>query len=231
MAVADVKRELKETVMEQLTWDDRVLSTDIDVTVEEGKVTLHGHVPTYFSRLAAEEDVRSVIGVTAVENKLIVQHPEEFTVPEDGAIKKAIEDMLELDNRIDAQEIIIEVNSGAVTLKGVVDAFWRKALIEDYVNRAKGVIDVINNLRIVPAFEIEDEKIREDVRNALNRNAVTSNIDVDIIVHAGEVTLNGTVQSHVERHTARDLAYCTSGVRHVKNNLKLSYSTPRPDTY
>lgn len=100
MAVTDVEREVRETVLEQLNWDDRVLSTDIKVDFEDGKVTLHGHIPTYFSRMAAEENARSVIGVTAVDNKLIVRHPEKFDLPEDSAIKEAIKNMVQLDPRI-----------------------------------------------------------------------------------------------------------------------------------
>lgn len=230
MAVTDVEREVRETVLEQLNWDDRVLSTDIKVDFNNGKVTLHGHVPTYFSRMAAEENARSVIGVTAVENKLIVRHPEKFDIPEDSAIKKAIENMVQLDPRINVEDIIVEVNGGTVTLNGTVDAFWKKAVIEDYVNRARGVIDVLNKIRVVPEAEIEDEKIKENVKNALRRNSITNNLIVDIQVSQREVTLTGAVLSHIERQTAGDIADHTAGVTHVNNNLKLSYNT-RPDMY
>ena len=220
MAVTEVERELRESVLEQLIWDNRVLSRDIQVDVHESKVTLHGHVPTSYSRLAAEEVALSVIGVTSVNNQLIVRHPEKSDIPKDSAIKRSIENMFEGDQRIDAEQIIVEVNAGTVILNGTVDAFWKKEVAEEYAHRVKGVVDVKNKLRIIPLTEIEDEKIRQDVKNALRRNKVTSDLIIEVTVHEGEVTLSGQVYDTLQRHTARDLSYFTSGVINVINKLK-----------
>lgn len=221
MAITDVKREVRESILEQLKWDERVLSDNVEVDVDEGVVTLTGKVPNYFSRLAAEEDALSIIGVTHVENHLTVAHADEQNIPGDTEIKKAIDNMLELDNRLDDEELIVEVNSGEVTLRGIVNSFWKKALAEEYANRAKGIVHVTNRIKIVPAVEFEDEKIYQEIRKALQRNTLTHESAIDIHVAEGEVTLTGTVRSPHERKKAVDLASHTSGVLSVNDNLRI----------
>ena len=219
MAIADVEREVKESVKEQLSWDERVLSDNIDLEVDEGVVKITGQVPNYLSRLAAEEDALSVIGVNRVENHLKVVHPDTEAIPGDAEIKKAIDSMLELDSRLDDEELIVEVNSGEVVLRGMVNTFWKKALAEEYADRTKGVVNVVNDIKIVPAVEFDDEKVYEAIVKALRRNAITHDRSIDVHVAKGEVTLTGTVQSPLERKTAIQLASLTTGVTRVHANL------------
>lgn len=226
MAVADVERDLRDTIKDQLAWDDRVKITDVEVEVDDGKVILRGKVPTYFSRVAAEEDAWSVIGVTDVQNELKVTHKEEFNLPKDAEIEEALDNMIRLDLRIDS-EIIVEVNSGVVTLNGTVNAFWKKNVVEQYVHRIVGVVDVINKIRIVPRANLGDNAIRKDIERALRRNSVTKDSNITVQVEAGQVTLSGVALSNIERNTAEDLANFTSGVTHVQNEMKLSYNNPR----
>lgn len=219
MAIADVEREVKESVEEQLSWDERVLSDRIQVEVDEGVVKISGQVPNYLSRLAAEEDALSVIGVNRVENHLKVLHPDTESIPGDAEIKKAIDNMLELDSRLDDEDLLVEVNSGEVVLRGLVNTFWKKALAEEYTDRTKGVVNVVNQIKIVPAAEFDDEKIHEAIIKALRRNAITHDRRIDVRVAKGEVTLTGNVMSPQERKAAIQLASLTSGVTQVHDNL------------
>ncbi|MNT70434.1 BON domain protein [compost metagenome] len=56
--------------------------------------------------------------------------------------------MLTRDRSIDADDIDIEVKDGEVTLMGSVPDRRMKHLAEDCVERALGVKDVINNIRV-----------------------------------------------------------------------------------
>ena len=219
MAIADVEREVKESVEEQLSWDERVLSDRIQVEVNEGVVKISGQVPNYLSRLAAEEDALSVIGVNRVENQLKVLHPDTDSIPGDAEIKKAIDNMLELDSRLDDEELVVEVTSGEVLLHGMVNTFWKKALAEEYTDRTKGVVNVVNQIKIIPSTEFDDEKIHEAIIKALQRNAITHDRSITVRVAKGEVTLAGRVMSPLERKTAIQLASLTSGVTQVHDNL------------
>ena len=48
----------------------------------------------------------------------------------------------------DASEIVVEVQSGVVTLQGTVDSRQAKRLVEDVVESSPGVKEVQNQLRV-----------------------------------------------------------------------------------
>jgi osmotically-inducible protein OsmY len=63
---------LKSDIDEELDWDPMLDDSQIAVNVEDGRVTLSGAVPTYYEANLAEQDARSVRGVKAVDNDLLV---------------------------------------------------------------------------------------------------------------------------------------------------------------
>lgn len=67
-----------------------------------------------------------------------------------------------------------------------------------------------------------DERIREDINDALTHDWRVDASHVRVQVKDGEVTLEGTVDSRQDKRRAEDLADDVSGVRHVQNNLRLS---------
>ena len=77
-----------------------------------------------------------------------------------------------------------------------------------------------------------DERIREDVNDALTRDWAVDATKVTVKVQNGEVTLDGTVPSRTAKRKAEDCAEDVSGVKHVQNNLRVqehsvtSTSTP-----
>jgi hypothetical protein len=62
--------EVRAAALQQLMWDSRFWSDDIQVTVSDGWVTLSGHVRQEEQRLAAMEDVAGVDGVVGVTNQI-----------------------------------------------------------------------------------------------------------------------------------------------------------------
>jgi BON domain len=66
--------EIRDDVIDELRWDPQISDADaIGVAVQDGAVTLTGHVPSYAEKLAAARAVERVYGVLAVANDLTVK--------------------------------------------------------------------------------------------------------------------------------------------------------------
>lgn len=219
MAITELKNKIKQRVEEQLNWDDRVPESDIKIEVTDGVVRLSGEVPTYSSRLAAEEDALSVGGVYLVENDLNIKYPESFQVPNDNEIKSLLKNSLINDHRIHENEIKVNVFKGTVELDGIVSAFWQKDIIEKYAYHLPGVKDVVNNLKVKLTREFSDVEITADIKNAFMRNAIINSEQINVSVNNGIATLSGIAPNYSVKITARDLAYFTAGIKNVTDNI------------
>jgi hypothetical protein len=70
-------------------------------------------------------------------------------------------------------------------------------------------------------YRRSDERIREDVNEALFRDEHVDATEIEIEVLEGEVTLSGTVDSREARRMAEDCVWNVSGVRNVTNTIRL----------
>lgn len=66
-----------------------------------------------------------------------------------------------------------------------------------------------------------DDRIREDVNDALTNDWRLDASHVRVTVKDGEVTLEGTVSSRQDKRRAEDLADDVTGAKHVQNNLRV----------
>lgn len=67
-----------------------------------------------------------------------------------------------------------------------------------------------------------DERVLEDVCDALTEDWDLDASDIQVSVQNGEVTLDGTVGSRSDKRLAEDCTDDVSGVGHVQNNLRVS---------
>jgi|GEM_PF-2790230 len=67
----------------------------------------------------------------------------------DDALARELHEILTKDPELDATEIEVEVEGGAVTLRGVVDSSDARLLAEELVESVTGVREVHNNLKVV----------------------------------------------------------------------------------
>lgn len=72
-------------------------------------------------------------------------------------------------------------------------------------------------------YKRSDDRIREDVNEALTRNPDIDASDIEVKVESGEVTLTGTVDSRQTKRLAEDLAEDCSGVHEVHNQLRIKH--------
>ena len=71
-------------------------------------------------------------------------------------------------------------------------------------------------------YQRSDERIREDVCDALCAHSYVDASDIEVTVANGEVTLIGVVRERPEKRMAEDAAEQVSGVREVHNQLRVT---------
>jgi len=210
---------IKKQVVDSLYWDDRVDAAEVAVSVEDGRVELDGSVPSYTAKLAARDDAWVVDGVKSIDDQLEVSLPSTPSLPSDDDIRDSIQSALRWDPELYSFKIDVDVSAGWVTLEGTVDAYWKKIRAERVITDVWGVLGVTNKLAVVPEGDITDERIAEDIVDAIDRNLNIDVDNVDVKVEEGDVTLTGTVSTLAAKSAAYDAALYTIGVRNVMNNL------------
>ena len=66
----------------------------------------------------------------------------------DAQLAQELQEILTKDPELDSSEIEVEVEGGAVTLRGVVDSSDARLLAEELVESVTGVREVHNNLKV-----------------------------------------------------------------------------------
>jgi osmotically-inducible protein OsmY len=165
---------IKKDIIDQLVRDNRVDASKITIEVNKGDVTLSGEVPTYFARSAAYEDVRNLMGVMDVKNELKVSYPSAISMPPDIEIRTSIGNRLSANPDIDLRDMEVVVDAGHVTLKGTVDAYWKKIHAEELVAAEPGVVLIENLLAVVPTGDFLDRAIADDIVDSLECNEYVS---------------------------------------------------------
>lgn len=120
--------------------------------------------------------------------------------------------------------ISASVDSGHVVLSGWVTMPYKRDDLERRVVKVDGVTTVDNKISVLPVSQFDDE-LRFRIARAIYSNslfwnyAAMANPPIRIVVNRGHVSLEGVVQSNVERQLARSLA-SGFGAFDVKNDLK-----------
>ncbi len=109
----DIAKEVKDA----LTFDPATEAYEINVTVDNGMVTLTGTVDSRQEKKLTKEVVKGVKGIKAIKNNIEVRLRE---VRSDAEIETEIERQFEIDPWINDEYVNVEVNDGEVTLKGKV---------------------------------------------------------------------------------------------------------------
>ena len=140
----------------------------------------------------------------------------------DIALKQDIEQELGWDPKVNAAQIGVSVDHGAVTLLGTVDTYAQKWAAEDATKRVSGVRTVAHDLTV----KVLSEHVRSDSDIA---GAVQSTLKWDVlvpkavtaVVRDGFVTLAGQVDWNFEREAAERAVRYLTGVVSVSNSITL----------
>jgi hypothetical protein len=70
-------------------------------------------------------------------------------------------------------------------------------------------------------YRRSDERIREDINDALTDDRFVDASHIEVKVNEGEVILSGSVENRTSKRRAEDIAESIRGVKHMENRLKI----------
>jgi hyperosmotically inducible protein len=117
-----------------------------------------------------------------------------------------------------------QVDEGVVTLSGKVTMPFKREDLARRVAKVEGVRDVRNEVTVLPVSLFDDE-LRLGIARAIYGHSnfwtygAMVNPPIHIIVESGRVTLEGVVNSNIDRMLARSIASSFNAFS-VTNNLK-----------
>ncbi|MFW6154254.1 MAG: BON domain-containing protein [Planctomycetota bacterium] len=223
---------VRQDVLAALATDPATESYDLDISVDDGIVTLRGTADSWAERRLAGTVARGVRGVLGVINEVDVIATGDRP---DSEIKAEVTQALHWDVLVDHGLIEVTVEDGKVMLSGTVGsaAEKRRARFDAWVG---GVTEVDASALEVepwardedlrPATDVapSDERIEQALNTALIHDPRVLSLHVTPDVDDGVVTLRGNVNNLKAKRAAAQVARNTMGVARVVNRLKV-----RPD--
>jgi osmotically-inducible protein OsmY len=214
-------KELQQNIIDELDFEPSVDSAHIGVAVENGVVTVTGHVSSYAEKTAVERATRRVKGVRAIAQEIEVRYPSDKKTGDDEIAKRAVS-ILQWDAVVPQGAIDVTVQKGWVTLAGEVNWQYQRKAAEDAIMKLSGVNGVINNIALKPAVHISD--VQKQIEDALSRHAKFEAHAIRVSVRDGnKVSLEGKVESWDERDAVEDAAWSVPGVQSVDDRLTITH--------
>ena len=210
--------QLKRDVTAELEWEPSINASHVGVAVNDGVVTLTGHLDTYAEKYAIERAVQRVAGVKAIAVELDVKLDPGHK-RSDSEIAAAAETALKWHSLVPAERIQVKVEKGWVTLKGEVDWNYQRESAEKVVRPLTGVVGVSNAITL--KVTTTPANVATRIGDALARHAEHEAKHIEVIVNGSVVTLRGHVDSWAERTAAYGAAWSAPGVLSVVNEIKV----------
>jgi len=220
---------IRNDVIAALAYDPAADSYELDVSVDDGVVTLGGTVQSWQEKQLAMNVAKGVKGVTALKDAITVSYKQDRS---DAEIAAEVRKALKWDALVDHSLITVKVDDDKVTLDGTVGsaAEKRQARYDAWV---VGVKDVNATSLAVQDWAKDDQmqrksfpikssnEIKDAIKDALvyDPRAFSFNIDVDVAGSA--VTLRGKVDNMLAKRAAEQIARRTTGVTAVTNRIKV----------
>ena len=135
--------EIAQRALKIISWDTMIPENNVQVKVENGRVTLSGQVEWYYEKHAAEYAVRRLHGFKGICNLLTIQPRAQVS-----DIKNRIENSLKRRAQIEANNIHVTVVGNKVTLDGSVKAWAERYAAENAAWATPGVYMVNNRLDV-----------------------------------------------------------------------------------
>lgn len=136
--------EIAKRAAALLDWSNRLPQGAIKVTVKAGCLTLSGTVDCDYQRSEAEQELKHLAGITDLHNSIVIRSAEKKE-----AVQESIEEAIHRHANLDNPRIDVDVDeAGNVTLKGKVDDWLARQIVEDTAWLAAGVKTVDNLVKV-----------------------------------------------------------------------------------
>jgi len=212
--------DLRKDVLEELEWDPSIDARTIGVAVEDGIVSLTGHVASYADKTNAERVAKRVHGVLGLANEIEVKLAVSST-RDDVDIVRSVVNALDWNVSVPKDTVKVSVAKGWVTLEGNVEWYYQKRAAEDAVRVLSGVRGVTNKVEVTTR-KARVEDVKGKIEAALRRNAELDAKKISVQASEGKVTLSGTVRSWIEREDAVNAAWSAPGVMNVIDHIHIA---------
>jgi osmotically-inducible protein OsmY len=210
--------QIQHDVLAELAWEPSVGAASIRVDVQDGVVTLTGHVGTLNERWEAEQAAQRVSGVKALAIEIDVRLFDS-SVRKDTDLARSARNTIEWTTYLPAGAVEMAVDHGWITLTGQVDWAYQKAGAQASMRSLKGVTGVSNQIALKSTVSMK--AMKTDIQDALQRCARPDAGDIMVSIDDTQVTLAGRVHSWSERSLARRTAWGTPGVHRVVDRMTI----------
>ncbi|MBF4507652.1 BON domain-containing protein [Flavobacterium sp. JLP] len=211
---------LRKEVIEAIEWEPLLSSNEIDVSVQDGIVTLEGTVDNYIQKREAEQAVKNIAGVKAVVDDVKVDL---FfsAIKSDTDIASSVIKALKENWAVPDHRIHVTVENGWVTLEGILHWNFQRKAADNAIRHLPGVRGVIDKIKI--EAELKNELNQEIVEKALHRSWILDVDNIKVRVEGKTIYLSGIVDSLFQKEEAERIAWNTPGVWYVDNELLVEF--------
>ena len=211
--------QLRQNIIDELDFEPSIDAAHIGVAVDNGVVTLSGHVTSYAEKSATETAVKRVKGVRAIAEEIEVRYPSDKKTGDDEIAKRALSILL-WNAVVPPDHIQVKVQDGWVSLTGEVEWQYQRTAAEDEIRKLSGIAGVINEIMI--KVQVQPYDVKHKIEDALKRHAEVEAKRIRVSVSGGgKVTLDGSVHDWQERDAVKWAAWSAPGVASVENRLMI----------
>lgn len=206
-------------------------SSQVEVTVDDGKVTLTGSINSRWQEdlLLQMASVRGVSMVTADDLEVDGGKNDFQQMPDADRDDPSIQETVRLAFASDplvhsfTDDIDVKVDQGMVTLTGSVSRVRVKRAAEAIAKNTVGVRSVNNQLNIAwSGSHVSDEQIIREAQAAIKRSSYLQHHEIRVHCHDAHLHLYGIVDSEREKQIASWTLDGLKGVVHVGNRLAVA---------
>ncbi|MDT3379661.1 BON domain-containing protein [Labrys portucalensis] len=210
---------LRQSIIDALDFDPSIDAARIGVAVDNGIVTLSGHVGSYAEKIAAETLARRIKGVRAIAEEIEVRYPDHKKTADDQIASRAVS-VISWDAMVPEGVVKVKVEKGWVTLAGTVDWQFQREAAYRAVRKLSGVLGITNSIEVKARVQIPD--VQAKILAALKRDAEFEADGIKVNVIGDKVILDGKIKAWHERQVAERAAWSAAGVRSVEDNLHVA---------
>jgi hyperosmotically inducible periplasmic protein len=198
---------------------------NVQVSVEDGVVTLSGEVPLLIDKLDADKHAHNIHHVQAVRNDIQVKGD-----VSDQQLREQLANKLRYDRigyGILFNALTLGVQNGVVTVGGSVHDYPSRDSALALVETTPGVREVIDDIQVQPTSIFDDElriRLARAIYGhpAMQKYAIDPVAPIRIVVNNGHVILAGVVDSQMDKQIAETQAKSVPGVFSVDDQLVIA---------